>query len=49
MDEGRGRFSPETRRVGSGMGTGREEGVEGVGIWDLKGDLETKLFVWTCR
>jgi hypothetical protein len=45
MDGGRGRFSPETRRVGKTMGGGLDEGVEGVGIWDLNGDLETRLLL----
>lgn len=45
IEEGRGRFSPETRRVGKTMGGGLDEGVEGVGIWDLNGDLETRLLL----
>jgi hypothetical protein len=49
IDWGRGRFSPETRRVGKAMGVTLDEGVEGVGICDLKGDLETRLLLWTWR
>ena len=45
METGRGRFSPETRRVGKTMGGGLDAGVEGVGIWDLNGDLETRLLL----
>jgi hypothetical protein len=29
------------------MGGGLDDGVEGVGIWDLNGDLETRLLLWT--
>ena len=47
MESGRGLFSPDTRLVGNVMC--REVGVEGVGagggIWDLKGDLDTRLLV----
>jgi len=47
IDNGRGRFSPETRR---GEDEGNETGVgrEGVGICDLKGDFDTRLLLWTC-
>lgn len=49
-DAGRGRFSPDTRRVG-GVGNAKtlfREGVEGVGICDLKGDFDTRLLLRTC-
>jgi hypothetical protein len=50
---GRGRFSPDTLR---GMGTegngrtvlGAEAGAEdGVGIWDWKGDFETRFVLFS--
>ena len=49
MDEGRGRFSPETRlSEGNAIEAGRDGVEEGVGIWDLNGDLETRLLFLTC-
>lgn len=49
IEDGRARFSPDTRRIGNTTDIGRE-GVEGVGVCVLflKGDLETRLLLRTC-